>query len=183
MASRSATTAAWQKAAPGAQTDASAHSVTSSSRAALMPRWFKPAVIISIVMLAMTGFGQMPIYSRYYVSSIPGMGWTGDFYVTHLLHYLFATVFLALLGYGVAAWAMKFRSRFRVSVAGWVRILFYGGVVVTGLMRVLKNDPNFFFSPGTVMFMDIGHLAFVMLLGAAALVVRLRGRTPYLLFR
>ncbi len=171
MATRTATTAAWQQAGADA------------ARAKLMPRWFKPAIIICAVMLAVTGFGQMPIYSRFYVSSIPGMGWTGDYYITHLLHYLFATAFLALLGFGVTAWFMKFRSRYRLSVSGWVRILFYGGIVVTGLMRVLKNDPNFFFNPGTVMFMDIGHLGFVMLLGVAALAVRLRGRTPYLLPR
>jgi len=167
MTANTATTAQWRESGAGAP-------------AALMPRWFKPALIGSIVILAVTGFGQMPIYSRYYVSSIPGMAWTGDFYVTHLLHYLFATVFLALLGYAVTAWALRYRSRLQVSLAGWVRILFYGGIAVTGLMRVLKNDPNFFFSPATVMFIDIGHLAFVMLLGLAALVIRLRGRTPYL---
>lgn len=174
MATRT-TTADWQKAESGAQTGSSAQK--------LMPRWFKPATLASVVILAVTGFGQMPIYSRYYVSSIPGMGWTGDFYVTHVLHYLFSTVFLILLGYAVATWAMKYRNRFAVSVAGWVRIAFFAGIVFTGLLRVLKNDPNFFFSPGMVMFMDIGHLVFVMLLGVAALVIRLRKRTPYLIPR
>lgn len=151
-----------------------------TARAVFMPRWFKPALIVSVVMLLVTGFGQMPIYARYYVSSIPGLAWTGDFYLTHLLHYLFALVFLALLGYAVTRYAMLFRSRYSVTPAGWIRVLFYAGIVVTGVMRVLKNDPNFFFNATTVMFMDIGHLAFVMFLGAAALAIRLSGRRPYL---
>lgn len=30
------------------------------------------------VVMAFTGFGEMPIYNRYYISDVPGMGWTSD---------------------------------------------------------------------------------------------------------
>ena len=46
--------------------------------------------LVSAIMLAFTGFGQMPLYKRYYIADIPGMAWSADFYITHLLHYIFS---------------------------------------------------------------------------------------------
>ena len=39
--------------------------------------------ILTFTVMAFTGFGQMPIFKRYHVSDIPGMGWSADFYLTH----------------------------------------------------------------------------------------------------
>jgi hypothetical protein len=35
-------------------------------------RW---VYILTLFAMALTGFGQMPIFKRYYISDIPGMGW------------------------------------------------------------------------------------------------------------
>ena len=48
-------------------------------------RW---AYILTLFVMVLTGFGQMPIFKRYYISDIPGMGWLAKFYVTHYIHYL-----------------------------------------------------------------------------------------------
>ena len=36
--------------------------------------------------LVLSGFGQMPIYKRYYLADIPGLKWASDFYITHYVY-------------------------------------------------------------------------------------------------
>ena len=59
----------------------------------------RPLCLLTIFVMALTGFGQMPIYKRYYMSDIPGFGWLADFYITRYVHYLGAAMLLALLSY------------------------------------------------------------------------------------
>jgi hypothetical protein len=49
--------------------------------------------------ITLTGFAQMPIFARYYISDIPGLGWLAQFYVTHLIHYGMAALLLGFGGY------------------------------------------------------------------------------------
>lgn len=51
---------------------------------------------ISIFVLLFTGFGQMPIYRRYNVDTIPGFSWSSDFLITVNIHYI-AAVFLIFI--------------------------------------------------------------------------------------
>jgi formate dehydrogenase gamma subunit len=57
---------------------------------------------ISTFVLIFSGFGQMPMYARYGISSLPGMAWAADYQLTLLLHYaagavlVFAVVFHVL---------------------------------------------------------------------------------------
>lgn len=166
----------------GALSMQAAHFSDAAPASRLLPAWYSPALKVTVLLLALTGFGQMPIYNRYWVTSLPGLGWTGDFYLTHTLHYIFAAVFMGLLTYAVIQYAGRWRRRLKVSFSGKLRAALYLGVVVTGIVRVLKNLPQMFFDPTTVMLTDILHLASVMLLGAAALVALVRG-WPYLLKR
>lgn len=53
--------------------------------------WF---TAMSILVLFFSGFGQMPIYKRYFVDQLPGMGWSSDFYITLNLHYYAAIVLI-----------------------------------------------------------------------------------------
>ncbi len=137
-------------------------------------------VVATVVLLAFTGFGQMPLYGRYYVNSVPGLGWTGDFYFTHLLHYVGAMVFLGLLAYVLVRHAVQWSNRFRLTTSGWLRVFLYAGVVATGVVRVLKNRPEFFFDPLTVLVVDWAHVVLVMLLGLTALAARLMRKGAYL---
>jgi hypothetical protein len=120
--------------------------------------------------MAFTGFGQMPIFKRYYISDIPGLGWSADFYKTHYIHYLGAALLLGLLAYLMVDYFLKGRHEFHLTASAYVRIVLLGGIVVTGIFRVLKNLPDVVFSPGFTLFIDISHLGFMMAYLLAALI-------------
>ena len=122
-------------------------------------RWL---YIVTFIVLAFTGFGQMPIFKRYYISDIPGMGWSADFYFTHYIHYLGASILLALFAYVSADFLLLGKKKAKLTTSAHVRILILIGIVATGVLRVFKNLPDVVFSPGFTLFIDIGHLGFVM---------------------
>ncbi|MEW6425246.1 MAG: cytochrome b/b6 domain-containing protein [Bacillota bacterium] len=51
-------------------------------------------IALSTIVLIFSGFGQMPIYRRYMVDKIPGLGWSGDFSITLVVHYAAAAVLM-----------------------------------------------------------------------------------------
>ena len=138
-------------------------------------KWLKTFYVLLFTVLAFTGFGQMPIFKRYYISDIPGMGWSADFYVTHYIHYIGAILLLGLLAYCILDYFFTGRREFRLTASAYVRILLLGGIVITGIFRVLKNlpDPDVVFSPGFTLFIDIAHLGFMMFYLLAALFFRI----------
>jgi hypothetical protein len=68
------------------------------------------------------------------------------------------------------------RKRFKLTGSGWTSTAIWLGILVTGVMRVAKNQPDIHFSPTTTMWIDWLHLGLVMLLGAVSLAHVLRGR-------
>ena len=119
--------------------------------------------------MAFTGFGQMPIFKRYYLADIPGMAWTADFYFTHTLHYLGASLLLALITYLLFDYLFAGRKRFALTVSAYIRIALLGGIIITGVFRVMKNLPDVVFSPSFTLFIDVSHLGFMMIYLAAAI--------------
>jgi len=138
------------------------------SQTTLVPTWQKRVFAMTMIMLVVTGFGQMPLFKRYYVTDIPGLAWTGDFFITHDLHYLFGSVFL-FLG---SMWTMRYFKQWRkthvLTPMGAVRVALYAGIAITGLIRTPGNLAGWHWSPALTMALDFAHLGFVMLLGAAA---------------
>ena len=63
----------------------------------LFPRWQKRLLLAAALGLGLTGMGQMPIFSRYYIADIPGLGWLGDYRVTAAAHLALATALLFVL--------------------------------------------------------------------------------------
>ena len=124
----------------------------------------KPIYLVLVFMMGLTGFGQMPIFKRYYIADIPGLAWTAKFYVTHYLHYVGAILLFFLVVYGIVVYFGLLRRSYALSRAAYVRIILLTVIMVTGIFRVLKNLPDIVFSPGFTMFIDISHLAFMMLL-------------------
>ena len=116
-----------------------------------------------IALLAFTGFGQMPIFKRYYLADIPGLGWAADFYVTHALHYAGASLLFFIIAYQLTGYLLAGRHCFSLSKSGWARVIFLAGLVITGIFRVLKNMPDIVFSPNFTMSIDFAHLGFAML--------------------
>ncbi len=146
---------------------------TAPGRAA---RWaFRGLVFV----LALTGFGQLPIYNRYYLSDLPGCGWLADYWATRLVHYLAAALFLALLAHAATLYlAARRPRRLRLSRSGALRAGLLAALVASGGLIVVKNFPGVFFSDALVIAVDLAHL------GAAAAfllaqLIALIGRRPW----
>ena len=127
--------------------------------ASLPARWI---YLTTTFFLVLTGFGQMPIFKRYYIADIPGLGWLAEFFVTHYIHYLGAIVLLALASYILADYLMLKRNSRRMTASGWVRIAVLSGILVSGGLLVIRNLTGTNFTPGFIVLLDITHLGLVM---------------------
>jgi hypothetical protein len=127
-------------------------------------KFFKPLYVILLFVMGLTGFGQMPIFKRYYIADIPGLGWLADFYATHYIHYIGAVVLFGFFVYAAVVYCGLMRKEFQLTGAAYVRIAILALIAVTGIFRVLKNLPDVVFSPLFTMVIDISHLAFMMFL-------------------
>jgi uncharacterized membrane protein len=116
-----------------------------------------------MVGMGFTGFGQMPIFKRYYLADVPGLGWTADFFVTHTLHYLGAMILLGLVAYVALDFFLFERKTYRLTNSAYLRIVLLAGIVTTGIFRVLKNLPDVVFSPDFTFYIDISHLGLMMI--------------------
>jgi Fe-S-cluster-containing hydrogenase component 2 len=58
---------------------------------------------IAAVAALFTGFGNMPLWKRYYVADVPGLGWSGDFFINVNVHILAGGLLLAIGAYVVTA--------------------------------------------------------------------------------
>ncbi|MCX7817399.1 MAG: cytochrome b/b6 domain-containing protein [Syntrophales bacterium] len=58
----------------------------------LLEHW---SVAISGIVLLFTGLGCLPLYKRYFISEIPGLGWTADFNNVTMVHYVASIVFVS----------------------------------------------------------------------------------------
>ena len=114
--------------------------------------------------LVLSGFGQMPIFKRYYIADIPGLGWLAEFFVTHYIHYLGAIVLLALIAYLAADYLVLKRNSRRLTASGYIRLVLLTGILVSGGLLVIRNLTGTHFSPEFIIFLDITHLGLVVAL-------------------
>ena len=114
--------------------------------------------------LVLTGFGQMPIFKRYYIADIPGLGWLAAFFVTHYIHYLGAIILFALVAYISTDFLMTRRTSRRLTTSGSVRVGLLAGILASGALLVIRNLAGVHFSSGSIIFLDIAHLGLVMVL-------------------
>ncbi len=134
---------------------------TSVARMSFEQIFVRPVFLLLFFVMALTGFGQMPIFKRYYIADLPGLGWLAQFYVTHTIHYIGAALFLFLVVYCAVMYLGVLRKQFQLTCFAYVKVALLAAIVATGVFRVLKNLPDVVFSPGFTMFIDISHLAFV----------------------
>lgn len=52
------------------------------------------AIAISGLVLLATGMFELPMANRYYITSLPGLGWSGDFIKSLYIHYAASVVFI-----------------------------------------------------------------------------------------
>ncbi len=133
-------------------------------RATAEQKYFKPLYLILLFIMGLTGFGQMPIFKRYYIADIPGFSWLAHYYTTHYIHYIGAIALFALFVYAAVVYWGLLRQQFQLTWAAYVRITLLALIAITGIFRVLKNLPDVVFSPLFTMAIDISHLVFMMFL-------------------
>lgn len=146
----------------------------STARAELFAAW-PWAYVACVSLLALTGTMQMPIASRYRIVAVPGLGWLGDFWLTHKLHYVGAIGLLALAGYVGTLWLLEWRRSHGLSALGWARVALLALLIGTGAVRVLKNLPGVNFAPDPIMLVDWAHLGLAVALAFGAGAAGLQG--------
>lgn len=116
-----------------------------------------------IVLTAFTGFGNMPLYKRYYISNLPGLGWSGDFLINVRIHYLTGSILLGVGVYFLAMYVSAWKHRMYLSVTGWLRAVFLALSLVSGIIMALKNLPFVTFTFGWLVAMNFLHLGTAMI--------------------
>jgi len=135
------------------------HGQSNISAISLPGRWF---YLIAVFFLTLSGFGQMPIFKRYYIADIPGLGWLAEFYITHYIHYLVAILFLAFTAYMIIDYLLSQRKSRRVTAAGYVRSALLAGILASGIFLVIRNLAGSNLSSDFIIFLDLCHLGLVM---------------------
>lgn len=116
----------------------------------------------TLAVLVFSGFGQMPIFKRYYLADIPGMGWSADYHVTLVIHYLAVAVFLGLAAYYVVFRMMTGDLRPQTG-QGWVRGLLLAVMIGTGSILLARNLSWVYVPPRLIVFATFTHVAGTML--------------------
>lgn len=117
-----------------------------------------------LFLITLSGFGQMPIFSRYYIASIPGLGWLGEFYVTHTLHYAAAGILIAMVAYVLANYLINRVEPMQITGPGFLKIGIIAGLIISGCLMVVKNLPGIYWGHTTVIILDLTHLGLCMAL-------------------
>ena len=134
--------------------------INAKTRVTSLPvRWI---YLTTTFFLVLSGFGQMPIFKRYYIADIPGLGWLAEFFVTHYIHYLGAIVLLALIAYIAVDYLILKRNARRMTASGYIRLVLLTGILVSGGLLVIRNLTGTNFSPEFIIFLDIIHLGLVV---------------------
>ncbi len=119
---------------------------------------------ITLFFIALTGFAQMPVFKRYYIADIPGLGWLAKFYFTHIMHYIAAIVLISFVIYVLFDFILNKSGLNTITRTGYFKIIVLAGLIVSGLLMVVKNLPNIYFNHNAIIFLDLSHLSFCMIL-------------------
>lgn len=130
--------------------------------------------LASLIMLAFTGFGQMPLYKRYYIADIPGMAWSADFYITHLVHYIFSIILFGIASYAVFNHVLIDKKSTALTTSGYVRAVIIAGLLVSGLLLVTYNFAGVSLPMWAAATLLFTHMGFTMALIVTGLIVIIR---------
>lgn len=141
--------------------------------------WISQLFVATMAALAATGIMQMPLAKRYYVTDIPGLSWTGDFFLVHKLHYILSALLLFLLAMVLTHWFRHWRDRVQLTGWGAARAAVLAGIVVSGLLRVYRNLPDVTLHPAAILAIEWTHFGLVLVMGALALAALLKKQSTY----
>ncbi len=118
---------------------------------------------ITIFMLTLSGFAQMPIFKRYYIADMPGLGWLSKFYVTLYLHYLFGIIFLVFTACIITDFFLTLRKKYKITASGYIRVAILAGLTASGIILVIKNFAGYYYAPVFIVVMNLIHLGLVFI--------------------
>ena len=135
-------------------------------------KWFLTA---AVCLALFTGFGNMPLYGRYYIADIPGFHWSGNFIVNLKIHLIAGAIVLALVIYRFTGIFILGQKLAAFTVLEKLTGLALAMVVLSGLMAGLKNFA--FLTPAlslhmTLTFFHLGSAILLIIVGLAFLLVR-----------
>ena len=111
-----------------------------------------------------TGFGNMPIYKRYFISDIPGLGWAGNFYINLYIHYIAGALLLGLAVYFAVTFLKSRLSERRLTVTGSLRTAILVVLLLSGILLAARNLSTIFFPFEMQMVIAFVHLGMAMIL-------------------
>ena len=119
--------------------------------------------VIAIVAL-FTGFGNMPLWKRYYVADVPGLGWSGDFFINVNVHILAGSILLAIGIYAIIVYIVKkTHYHLKLTLSGKIRGALMCLALITGILMVVKNLPGVHFSLNALMVFNFTHMGAAVL--------------------
>jgi len=116
-----------------------------------------------IFVLIFTGFGQMPIFKRYYIADLPGMGWAADYFITLHIHYLAASLFLGLTAYYLTGYIRRHKAWRPQEGRAWVRSVIFAMIILSGLVLAARNLPGFALPPRLIVASTLIHMSSALL--------------------
>jgi len=78
--------------------------VVRHSAVELIEHW---GVALSGLVLLLTGLFQLPMAQRYYITSLPGFSWSGDYFTSLPVHYLASVPFIVLAFFHLVSHGMR----------------------------------------------------------------------------
>ena len=129
--------------------------------------------VITLFFITLSGFGQMPIFKRYYIADIPGFGWLAQFYITHIMHYIAAIVLIALVIYILFDFIFNGSGSRKITGSGYFKIAILAGLIVSGVLMVIKNLPDIHLGHTAIIALDLVHLSLCMMLLFGSLYTRI----------
>ncbi|BDQ36956.1 hypothetical protein SYK_13160 [Pseudodesulfovibrio nedwellii] len=145
--------------------------------------WISRLFLFAMTGLGVTGMLQMPLAKRYYLTEVPGMAWTGDFFFVHKLHYVLAALLLFVVALAVMNWLLEWKDRLVLTRFGVVRPVILGGLLVSGLLRVYRNMPSVTLDPTVIVAIEWVHLGLAAVMGMVALAALFKKASAYAVWR
>ncbi len=135
--------------------------------------------LAAMAVVFFTGFGNMPLYQRYYVTDLPGFGWAANFMINVEVHYMAGAVLLALAAYFTVSWIFLRKEGLRLSRTGRIRAIVLGLALLTGLAMAVKNLSGVVYPLPLLIAMNFLHMSLAVCYLLLALGCRV-ARAPWL---
>ena len=105
-------------------------------------RWLPWLHTIALIIALFTGFGNMPLWGRYYIADIPGLKWSGEFFVNLQIH-----LFVGALMFGLAVYVLVYHTTLRtggvrITTSGTIRAVLLALTLLSGIVLAVRNLPG-----------------------------------------